>query len=128
MRILGILSMAATLVFGLYYMHLQNSAMSASGVRPKEQISLAGVRTDLMQIGQGERGYIASNGKCVSLDELISSNSLTMTRPERDRYTYSVDCSGTDFTVTAKHPEPPEGGARFLTLVIDSTLQIHESY
>jgi len=119
--------MAATLVFGLYYMYLQNRAMATSG-RPKEAISLAGVRTDLLQIGQGERGYIALNGKCASLDELMSSNSLTMTRSERDGYSYTVDCSGTDFTVTAKHPEPPDGGARFLTLVLDSTLQIHESY
>src|SRR5579859_1856285 len=122
MRILGVLSMAATLVFGLYYMYLQNRAMATSG-RPKEAISLAGVRTDLLQIGQGERGYIALNGKCASLDELMSSNSLTMTRSERDGYSYTVDCSGTDFTVTAKHPEPPDGGARFLTLVLDSTLQ-----
>jgi len=120
--------MAATLVFGLYYMYLQNRAMSASGAKPTQAISLSGVRTDLMQIGQGERGYISLNGKCASLDELISSNSLTMTRAERDGYSYSVDCSGTDFTVTARHPEPTDGGARYQTLTLDSTLQIHEAY
>ena len=120
--------MAATLVFGLYYMYLLNRSMSASGSRPTENITLSGVRTDLMQIGQGERAYIALNGKCASLDELISSNSLTMTRSERDGYSYSVDCAGTDFTVTARHPEPPAGSPRYLTLALDSTLQVHESY
>ena len=119
--------MAATLVFGLYYMYLQNRSMSASG-RPTEKITLSGVRTDLMQIGQGERSYVAQNGKCVTLDELISSSSLTMTRTERDGYAYSIDCSGTDFTVTARHPEPPEGGARFPTLTLDSRMEISQSF
>lgn len=120
--------MCATLVFGLYYAYLQKSAMGGSVARPKETISLAGVRTDLMQIGQGERSYIALNGKCASMDELVSSNSLTMTTFERDGYSYSVDCSGTDFTATARHAEPPNGGPRYLTLSLDSTLQMHESY
>lgn len=128
MRILGILSMAATLVFGLYYMYLQNRSMSASGTRPKEQITLTGVKSDLLQIGQGERLYVAQNGKCVALDELISSSSLTMTRTERDGYAYSIDCSGTDFTVTARHPEPPDGGARFPMLTLDSRMEISQSF
>ena len=120
--------MCATLAFGLYYAYLQRSSMGGSVAHPREAVSLAGVRTDLMQIGQGERAYIALNGKCALLDDLISSNSLTMTRFERDGYSYSVNCSGADFTVTGRHPEPPDGGQRYLTLTLDSTLQIHESY
>jgi hypothetical protein len=97
--------------------------MGGSIARPKEAISLTGVRTDLMQIGQSERSYIALNGKCASLDELVSSNSLTNTSLERDGYSYLVDCSGTDFTIIGQHPEPPNGGPRYLTLAVDSTLQ-----
>lgn len=120
--------MCATLIFGLYYAYLQKSSTGGSVARPREAITLTGVRTDLIQIGQGERSYIAQNGKCASLDELVSSNSLTVARSERDGYSYSVDCSGTDFTVIGRHAEPPNGGPRYLTLVLDSTLQMHESY
>ena len=127
MRILGILSIAATLGFGLFYMYLQNRSLPVPG-RPKEQITLTGVKSDLMQIGQGERMYVAQNGNCTTLDELISSGSITMTRTERDGYAYTIDCSGTDFTVTAHHPEPPEGGARFPTLTLDSRMEISQSF
>ena len=120
--------MCATLVFGLYYAYLQRSSMGGSVARPRQAITLSGVRSDLMQIGQSERSYVALNGRCGSLDELVSSNSLTMTRFERDGYSYSVECSGTDFTVIGRHPEPPNGGPRYLTLAVDSTLEMHESY
>ena len=87
MRILGVLSITATLGFGLYFMYLQGRVIPVSG-RPREQITLTGVKSDLMQIGQGERMYVAQNGKCIPLDELISSGSLAMSRTERDGYAY----------------------------------------
>jgi len=127
MRILGILSVAATLGFGLFYLYLQNRSLPASG-RPKEQITLTGVKSDLMQIGQGERMYVTQNGNCTTLEQLISSGSITMTRTERDGYAYTIDCSGTDFTVTARHPEPPDGGARYPTLRLDSKMEISQAF
>jgi len=42
------------------------------------------VRGDLLQIAQAERGYIATNGHCAALDELVSSNSLSLSRSERE--------------------------------------------
>jgi len=127
MRILGVLSVAATLGFGLYFMYFQRKLLPDSG-RPREQITLTGVKSDLMQIGQGERMYVTQNGKCVPLDELISSGSLAMSRTEREGYAYSIDCSGTDFTVTARHPEPPDGGARYPRLTLDSRMEIAQSF
>jgi hypothetical protein len=127
MRILGVLSVTATLGFGLYFMYLQGRVIPVSG-RPREQITLTGVKSDLMQIGQGERMYVSQNGKCIPLDELISSGSLAMSRTERDGYAYSIDCNGADFTVTAKHPEPPDGGARYPTLTLDSRMEIAQSF
>ena len=56
------------------------------------------------------------------------SGEAAATSFERDGYSYSVNCSGADFTVTGRHPEPPDGGQRYLTLTLDSRLQIHESY
>ena len=127
MRILGILSLAATLVFGLYYMYLQRKVIPDSG-RPKEQITLTGVKGDLLQIGQSERLYAAQNGKCGTMDDLVSSGSLAMAKTERDGYAYSIECGGADFTVTARHPEPPDGGARYPTLTLDSRMEISESF
>jgi len=97
------------------------------GTAPTQAISLTGVRTDLLQIAQAERGYIAQNGHCASLDELTSSNSLSMSRPERDGYSYSVECSGGDFSVTARHAPAAAGSPiRYPTLAIDQSMQVRE--
>jgi hypothetical protein len=68
------------------------------------------------------------NDHCASLDELISSHSLTMERPERDGYSYTIQCSGTaDFTAIARHAPAPEGSPiRYPTLAIDHTMQVRE--
>ncbi len=98
-----------------------------AGTAPTQTISLTGVRADLLQIAQAERIYIAQNGHCATLDELTSSNSLSMARPERDGYTYSVECSGGDFSVTARHAAAAAGSPiRYPTLAIDQTMQVHE--
>jgi hypothetical protein len=80
-----------------------------------------------LQIAQGERGYIAQNGHCAPLDELISSNSLAMSRTERDGYAYSVECSAGDFSVTARHAPAAAGSPiRYPTLAIDQYMQVRE--
>jgi hypothetical protein len=97
------------------------------GTAPTQAISLTGVRGDLLQIAQAERGYIAQNGHCTPLGELISSNSLAMSRLERDGYTYSVECSGGDFSVTARHAPAAAGSPiRYPTLAIDQNMSVRE--
>jgi len=49
---------------------------------------------DLLEIADAEHGYIAINGQCVSLDKLISTQSISMTRTGRDGYSYEIECSG----------------------------------
>jgi Tfp pilus assembly protein PilE len=98
-----------------------------AGTAPTQTISLTGVRADLLQIAQAERMYMAQNGHCATLDELTSSNSLSMTNPVRDGYTYSVECSGGDFSVTASHAAAAAGSPiRYPTLAIDQTLEVRE--
>lgn len=98
-----------------------------SGTAPTQAISLTGVRSDLLQIAQAERGYIATNGHCASLEELISSNSLSKTRTERDGYSYTVECSAGEFTAAARHlPAPAGSPIRYPNLAIDSNMQVHE--
>lgn len=119
--------MAAAIFFGIYHYYLKKMPTTDEGTAPTQAISLTGVRSDLLQIAQAERGYIAANGHCAALDELISSNSLSMSRNERDGYKYSVECSGGDFTATARHAPAPAGSPiRYPNLAIDANMQVQE--
>jgi hypothetical protein len=124
---LAVLLVFVGAAFGIYQYSLKKMPISDSGTAPTQAISLTAVRGDLLQIAQGERSFTALNDHCASLDELISSNSVTMQRPERDGYTYTLQCSGGDFTAIARHPPAPEGSPiRYPTLAIDQTMQVHE--
>ena len=127
MRALAILIVAAALLFAAYEFYLKKMPVTDAGTAPTQAVTLTGVKNDLLQIAQAERSNIALNSHCASLDELISSGSLQMTRSERDGYTYQVNCTDADFQVVARHPGTPQGPAmRYPTLSIDSTLQIQE--
>lgn len=127
MRILVAILVACAAFFGIYHYYLKTMPSTDAGTAPTQAISLTGVRSDLLQIAQAERGYIVENGHCGSLDELISSHSLTMSRNERDGYTYSIECSGGDFTATGRHAAAPAGSPiRYPTLAVDQTMQVRE--
>src|SRR5882724_7444356 len=122
--LVGVL-IGAALLFVVYYFYLKKMPTTDEGTAPTQAISLTGIRSDLLQIAQAERGYIATNGHCASLDELISSNSLSLSRNERDGYTYSVECSGGDFTATARHAPAPSGSPiRYPSFAIDANMQV----
>ncbi|HEY2460258.1 MAG TPA: hypothetical protein VGI16_05605 [Candidatus Acidoferrum sp.] len=124
--LLGLVASAAILL-GIYYGYLKKLPVTEKGTAATQAISLTGVRMDLLQIAQAEHGYVAMNSSCASLDELVSSNSVTMSRSGRDGYAYSVECSGVSFTVTARHdPAPPDSPIRYPILAIDQTMQVHE--
>jgi hypothetical protein len=124
--LVGVL-IGAALLFVVYHFYLKKMPATDEGTAPTQAISLTGVRTDLLQIANAERGYIATNGHCVSLDELISSNSISMTRTERDGYTYAIECSGGDFNAKARHlPAPAGSSIRYPNLAIDSGMQVRE--
>jgi len=127
MRALLALLAACALLFGVYHYYYQKMPSTDEGTSPTQAISLTGVRGDLLQIAQAEREFIALNGHCATLEELTSSNSLTMARPERDGYSYSIECSGGDFNITARHAPAPAGSPiRYPTLAIDQSMQVHE--
>jgi hypothetical protein len=127
MRALIALLVATAVVFVVYRLYLRKMPTTDAGTAPTQAISLTGVRSDLIRIAQEERSFIALNGHCVSLDELISSGSLSVARTERDGYSYSVQCSGGEFTITARHPAASAGSPiRYPSLAIDSTMQIAE--
>src|SRR5271169_1403136 len=90
MRAMAVLLVVVAFLFGIYQFYLKKMPTTDPGTAPTQAISLTGVRADLLQIAQAERGSIALNGHCSSLDDLISSGSLTMGHPERDGYSYQI--------------------------------------
>lgn len=127
MRALAGLLVTAALLFGVYQIYLKRIPVSDQGTASTQAISLTGVRMDLLQIAQAERAYLATNGNCATMDELVSSNSLTVRKTERDGYTYAVSCSGGNFNVVASHAPAPAGSPiRYPNLGIDQNMQIGE--
>jgi hypothetical protein len=127
MRALASLLVVAAVAAGIYFYSVKKMPVTDEGTAPTQAISLTGVRMDLLQIAQAERGFIAQNGHCAPLEELISSGATAISRPERDGYAYSVDCSAADFTITARHEPAPAGSPiRYPTLAIDSNMQVRE--
>src|ERR1700687_3093560 len=127
MRALAGVLVGAALLFVVYHFYLKKMPVTDEGTAPTQAISLTGVRSDLLQIAQAEGGYIATNGHCASLDELISSNSLSMARAERDGYSYPLECSGGEFPASPRHlPAPAGHPIRYPTLAIDAPMQVHE--
>jgi len=127
MRALAAILVAAAAAYAVFHYYFQKMPTTDEGTAPTQAITLTGVRNDLLQIAQAERAYIALNSNCASLDELISSNSLSVPRTERDGYTYSVECSGADFKVSARHQPAPTGSPiRYPNLTVDANLQISD--
>ena len=126
MRLLAMLLVFSALLLGAYVFYLKKLPTSDSGTASTQAISLTGVRSDLLQIAQAERANVASNGSCASLPDLISSNMLAMTRTERDGYSYSVECSSSEFNAVARHAPAPAGSPiRYPNLAVDQNMEVY---
>ena|ERR1700693_1721809 len=127
MRVLALLLVSSALLLGAYVFYLKKMPTTDSGTAATQAISLTGVRSDLLQIAQAERAYVASNGSCAALPDLLSSNMLAMTRTERDGYSYSVECSSAEFNAVARHAPAPAGSPiRYPNLAVNQNMQVHE--
>jgi hypothetical protein len=97
-----------------------------------QAISTTGVQNDLVSIAQAERMYFAQNGSYTDLTTLESSGTMNIARTGRDGYTYSVDSSGSTFTVTARYtappPEMPAGVTppHFPSYTVDQSMEVHQ--
>jgi hypothetical protein len=122
------LLVVAAIVGGIYFYSIKKMPTTDAGTAPTQAISLTGVRMDLNQIAQAERTYVATNAKCVPVDELSSSGTINFARTERDGYTYEVRCGdGNEFAVIAHHaPAPPDSPIRYPVLAIDQNMQVGE--
>jgi len=127
MKIFVSLLVAVGLLGAIYLLFLKKIPTAAEGTVATQAVSITGVRMDLLQIAKAERTSMSVDGHCMSMDELLTSGSMSMSRAERDGYSYTVVCSGNDFTATARHPEAPADSAiRYPTMVIDQSMQVRE--
>jgi hypothetical protein len=127
MRGLVTILLGAALLFGIYHFYFKKMPTTDEGTAPTQAISLIGVREDLIMIAHAENNYIGLNGHCVSMDELISSGTLAMSHPDRDGYTYSVQCSGNEFTVIGRHAPAAAGSLiRYPNFATDQDMETHE--
>lgn len=127
MKIFVSLLVTVGFLWGVYLLFLKKMPTAAEGTASTQAISLSGVRMDLLQIAKAERTSVSVDGHCMSMEELLTSGSMSMSRPERDGYTYSVECSGNDFTATARHAAAPAGSPiRYPNLAIDQSMQVRE--
>ncbi|MGA7079359.1 MAG: hypothetical protein WBQ43_18865 [Terriglobales bacterium] len=105
-RVFGFVGTIVTLAIGMYIYSLQVKTLNpgagngSSNASPEEFATITGVKNDLIGIANAERGYLASQGKYASLDELISGNYITI-KAERPPYTYDVETTSGSFRATA---------------------------
>jgi len=129
----GLVSILVTAAIGLgIYMYTLKQAAPGPGMVVTQNISVTGVKNDLVAIAQAERMYYTQNGSYADLPTLTSTGTMNIARTSRDGYTYSAQPSGNSFTVTATYTAPPvENPAgvtppHFPTFTIDQTMEVHQ--
>jgi len=129
----GLLGLLVTAAIGLgIYMYTLKQSAPGAGMVVTQNISVVGVKNDLIAIGQAERMYYTQNGSYADLPTLASTGTMNITRTSRDGYTYSAVPTGNTFTVTATYTPPPvENPAgvtppHFPTFTIDQTMEVHQ--
>lgn len=126
-RMFGFLSLIIGLGIGMYIYsrQAQSSSAIAGAPTPQAAINITGVKSDLVNIAQAERRYFASEGKYVSLDDLISTNHVSVAR-QRPPYSYAVEITSTGFRVIAtRSGDRPSGTPAQLS--VDENMEFQTS-
>lgn len=133
MKGLGLVGLLISAAIGVgIYMYTLKQAAPAPGMVVTQNISVVGVKNDLMAIAQAERMYYTQNGSYADLPTLTSTGTMNIARTSRDGYTYSVEPSGNSFTATATYTAPPVANSagvtppHFPTFTIDQTMEVHQ--
>jgi len=129
----GLVGLLISAAIGLgIYMYTLKQAGPGPGMVVTQNISLVGVKNDLLAIAQAERMYYTQNGSYADLPTLTSTGTMNIARTSRDGYTYSVEPSGNTFTATATYTAPPVDNPagvtppHFPTFTIDQTMEVHQ--
>ncbi len=126
-RLFGFLSVVIVMAIGMYIYskQMQSSSAQAGANNPQAAINITGVRSDLISIASAERRYFASEGKYASLDDLISTNNITVAR-QRPPYTYEVQISSGGFHVVATRSGANVSGTP-AQLSVDENMEVQTS-
>ena len=126
-RLFGFLSVVVVLAVGMYIYskQAQSSSAAAGANNPRAAINIAGVKSDLISIATTERRYYATEGKYASLDELISTNYITMAR-QRPPYSYEIQISSSGFRVVATR-SGDDGSGTPAQLWVDENMEFQTS-
>jgi hypothetical protein len=126
-RLFGFLSVIIVMAIGMYIYskQMQSSSAEAGATNPVGAINITGVKSDLISIASAERRYFATEGKYASLEELISTNNITVAR-QRLPYTYSVEVSSGGFRVVATRSGENISGTP-AQLSVDDNMQFQTS-
>jgi hypothetical protein len=118
----SLLSIVLVLAIGYYAYTAMFQAMPEGKSIPQE-VSLIGVKTDLLSLAQAERFYLAANGAYGTLEQLRAGGSPgSIPEGPRRGYSYELEVEGNaHFRIVAR---PIEAGSAFPTLSIDETMQI----
>lgn len=114
-----VVALIAVFAYKFWFSQMQSSG---AGATPTQTIDIVGVKNDLIGIAQAERNYQAEHGSYVSLDDLVSSGTLTMTKKGRDGYTYEVDTSSPGFRAIAHCPTATSPGCQ--DWAVDQTMEV----
>jgi hypothetical protein len=101
----SVISLLIVVAVGLVIYKSYFSQLQASGAEtgaPTHTVDVVGVKNDLLAIAQAERAYQAQHGSYASMNELVSSGAMALSKPGRDGYTYDVETSGNSFHVVAR--------------------------
>jgi hypothetical protein len=123
-NLVGFIGLLAVLATGglIYSKYFTQSSGGTGVVAPTQTIDVVGVKSDLLGIAQAERVYQAQHGSYASMDDLVSSGALSMSKPGRDGYTYDVETSADSFRVVARCPSTSSPGCT--NYAVDQTMQV----
>jgi hypothetical protein len=119
--LIGLLVVAA--VVGLTYKYYFSQNQQAAPIsHPQQTIDVTGVKNDLLGMAQAERIYQTEHNSYGSLDDLVSSGTMTMKKPGRDGYTYKAEASVESFRIVARCPSATVPGCT--SYAIDQTMEV----
>jgi hypothetical protein len=108
----------------VYQASLRQVSDATGGATPQQTIDLTDVRTNLMNIAQAERMYVANHGTYGTIDQLRADGSPALGADVRG-YGFSASPNGAQsFTVTAAPTDAATPGLP--TLVVDDAMEIQQ--
>lgn len=120
----GIVGLVIVLGIVLFIYKAEFTRGPEGGAPPMQMIDAAGVKNDLIAIGQAERLYMASHGSYATLDQL-QRDGATVSDGSRRGYSYALTVDdGQHFKITATATDPAKNG--WPTFTVDETMQVSQ--